>query len=117
MEEVKSMGSTLTLLFVEDHEFFVLNVGDSRTYWFDKNRKFVTTDHTLVELELRAGHLTKEQARKDPRRHILLQCVGVTKDVRVDCYKGRLHPVGFTIPIVPRFPFGMISFPTHASAT
>ena len=69
MEEVKSMGSTLTLLFVEDHEFFVLN-----------------------ELELRAGHLTKEQARKDPRRHILLQCVGVTKDVRVDCYKGRLHP-------------------------
>ena len=92
MEEVKSMGSTLTLLFVEDHEFFVLNVGDSRTYWFDRNRKFVTTDHTLVELELRAGHLTKEQARKDPRRHILLQCVGVTKDVRVDCYKGRLHP-------------------------
>lgn len=52
----------------------------------------MTTDHTLVELELRAGHLTKEQARKDPRRHILLQCVGVTKDVRVDCYKGRLHP-------------------------
>ena len=46
MEEVKSMGSTLTLLFVEDHEFFVLNVGDSRTYWFDRDRKFVTTDHT-----------------------------------------------------------------------
>ena len=92
MEEVKSMGSTLTLLFVEDHEFFVLNVGDSRTYWFDRDRKFVTTDHTLVELELRAGHLTKEQARKDPRRHILVQCVGVTKDIRVDCYKGRLHP-------------------------
>ena len=86
------MGSTLTLLFVEDYEFFVLNVGDSRTYWFDRDRKFVTTDHTLVELELRAGHLTKEQARKDPRRHILVQCVGVTKDIRVDCYKGRLHP-------------------------
>ena len=58
------MGSTLTLLFVEEHEFFVLNVGDSRTYWFDRDRKFVTTDHTLAELELRAGHLTKEQAKK-----------------------------------------------------
>ena len=66
MEETKSMGSTLTLLFVEEHEFFVLNVGDSRTYWFDRDRKFVTTDHTLAELELRAGHLTKEQAKKDP---------------------------------------------------
>ena len=65
MEETKSMGSTLTLLFVEEHEFFVLNVGDSRTYWFDRDRKFVTTDHTLAELELRAGHLTKEQAKKD----------------------------------------------------
>jgi protein phosphatase len=74
MEETKSMGSTLTLLFVEEHEFFVLNVGDSRTYWFDRDRKFVTTDHTLAELELRAGHLTKEQAKKDPRRHILIQC-------------------------------------------
>ena len=46
--------------------FFVLNVGDSRTYWFDRDRKFVTTDHTLAELELRAGHLTKEQAKKRP---------------------------------------------------
>ena len=55
MEETKSMGSTLTLLFVEEHEFFVLNVGD-------------------------------------PRRHILIQCVGVTKDIRIDCYKGRLNP-------------------------
>ena len=77
-------------MFVEEHEFFVLNVGDSRTYWFDRDRKFVTTDHTLAELELRAGHLTKEQAKKDPRRHILIQCVGVTKDIRIDCYKGRL---------------------------
>ena len=49
MEETKSMGSTLTLLFVEEHEFFVLNVGDSRTYWFDRDRKFVTTDHTLAD--------------------------------------------------------------------
>ena len=73
MEETKSMGSTLTLLF-------------------DRDRKFVTTDHTLAELELRAGHLTKEQAKKDPRRHILIQCVGVTKDIRIDCYKGRLNP-------------------------
>lgn len=87
-----AMGSTLTLLFVMDHQFFVLNVGDSRTYWFDHRRKYVTTDHTLVQLEVKAGHLSKEQARKDPRRHILIQCVGVTKDIRVDCYNGRLRP-------------------------
>lgn len=88
----ESMGSTLTLLFVAGEKFFVLNVGDSRTYWFDRQRKFVTTDHTLVQLEVKAGHLTKQQARTDPRRHILIQCVGVTKDICVDCYQGRLKP-------------------------
>ena len=87
----QAMGSTLTLLFVMDKKFFVLNIGDSRAYWFDRKRKYVTTDQTLVQLEVKAGHMTKEQARTDPRRHILVQCVGVTKDVKVDCYRGRLE--------------------------
>lgn len=87
-----AMGSTLTLLFVMENQFFVLNVGDSRTYWFDRKKKYVTTDHTLVQLEVKAGHISKEQARKDPRRHILVQCVGVTKDIKVDCYRGKIHP-------------------------
>lgn len=88
----KIHGKHINLIVCWRTWIFVLNVGDSRTYWFDRDRKFVTTDHTLAELELRAGHLTKEQAKKDPRRHILIQCVGVTKDIRIDCYKGRLNP-------------------------
>lgn len=74
MEETKSMGSTLTLLFVEEHEFFVLNVGDSRTYWFDRDRKFVTTDHTLAELELRAGHLTKNRQKRSEKTYFDSVC-------------------------------------------
>lgn len=88
----ETMGSTLTLLFVLGEQFFVLNVGDSRAYWFEHGRKYVTTDHTLAQLEVKAGHMTREQARKDPRRHILIQCVGVTKDIKIDCYRGSLEP-------------------------
>ncbi len=88
----ETMGSTLTLLFVLGEQFFVLNVGDSRAYWFEKGRKYVTTDHTLAQLEVKAGHMTREQAKKDPRRHILIQCVGVTKDIKIDCYRGRIEP-------------------------
>lgn len=69
MEETKSMGSTLTLLFVEEHEFFVLNVGDSRTYWFDRDRKFVTTDHTLAELELRADISQKNRQKRSEKTY------------------------------------------------
>lgn len=93
MEEVKSMGSTLTLLFVEDHEFFVLNVGDSRTYWFDRNRKFVTTDHTLVELELRAGHFDERTGKKRSETtysSAVCRC-DEGRQSRIG-YKGRLHP-------------------------
>ena len=88
----ETMGSTLTLLFVLGEQFFVLNVGDSRAYWFEQGRKYVTTDHTLAQLEVKAGHMTREQARRDPRRHILIQCVGVTKDIKIDCYRGRIEP-------------------------
>ena len=56
------------------------------------NQNLLLMSRRMEELELRAGHLTKEQAKKDPRRHILIQCVGVTKDIRIDCYKGRLNP-------------------------
>ena len=34
----------------------MLNVGDSRAYWFEQGRKYVTTDHTLAQLEVKAGH-------------------------------------------------------------
>lgn len=88
----ETMGSTLTLLFAFKKRFFVLNVGDSRAYWFDQGKKYVTTDHTLAQLEVKAGHMTKEQAKKDPRRHILIQCVGVTKDIKIDSYCGTLEP-------------------------
>ena len=46
----------------------------------------------LAYISQSIGAGKKEQAKKDPRRHILIQCVGVTKDIRIDCYKGRLNP-------------------------
>lgn len=36
----------------------------------------ITSDQTLVAEEVKKGLLTEEQASKDPRRSILLQCVG-----------------------------------------
>ncbi|MGI6499423.1 MAG: PP2C family protein-serine/threonine phosphatase [Anaerostipes sp.] len=85
-----SMGTTLTLLFGMGHDFFVLNIGDTRAYWFENQRMFVTKDHTLVEEEVRLGHLTRQEARMDRRRHILVQCLGVTKEIQIDCYQGKL---------------------------
>ena len=51
-----------------------------------------TIEYVGILAKLELNEEEKEQAKKDPRRHILIQCVGVTKDIRIDCYKGRLNP-------------------------
>lgn len=44
----------------------------------------MTEDQTVVAREVRRGILTKEAALKDPRRNILLQCIGASKILAPD---------------------------------
>ena len=48
----------------------------------------ITEDQTLVESEFRRGLITREQADIDPRRSVLLQCVGANKNVIPQMYYG-----------------------------
>lgn len=77
-----AMGTTLTVaLFVED-KLFVMHVGDTRLYEItDSNLAILTEDQTLVAHEVRRGIITPEQAEVDPRRNILLQCIGASRVV------------------------------------
>lgn len=72
-----ALGTTLTaFLLVESKAFIIGHIGDSRVYRIKRGVSILTEDHTLVEWEVRSGRMTREQARKDPRRNILLQCLG-----------------------------------------
>lgn len=76
------LGTTLTaLLLVENGELLIAHVGDSRVYEIKDEIKILTTDQTLVAREVRRGLLTEAQAKVDPRRNVLLQCVGECKSV------------------------------------
>lgn len=85
------MGSTLTVfLFVKDH-YFVAHVGDSRGYVIgDQNSLQITRDHSLIADEVRRGILTEEEAKKDKRKNVLLECVGITKTINIDFYQGSI---------------------------
>ena len=72
------MGTTATALLVFGGEYFVCHVGDSRVYRIDEDVELITTDHTLVEQEVAFGRMTRKEAMEDPRRNILLQCVGAS---------------------------------------
>jgi serine/threonine protein phosphatase PrpC len=87
------MGTTLTVLLLEDETAHFGHVGDSRLYLFRNDRiKRLTRDHTVVQQEIDAGRLTPELARIVPHKNILTQSVG---------YHGPVEPDTSTRPVMP----------------
>ena len=76
------LGTTVVVFLITQIRYFALNVGDSRLYELtDTALRQLTTDHTFVGREVAMGRMTPEDARKDRRRNVLLQCVGASEAV------------------------------------
>lgn len=74
------LGTTWTaLLLIDTREMMIGHVGDSRVYRIDESIAVLTEDQTVVAREVKRGMLTPEQARRDPRRNVLLQCIGASR--------------------------------------
>jgi len=71
------MGTTLTLVFSVSTELFIVHAGDSRAYLFREGQlDQLTKDHTLVQVLVEAGALSRAAARHDRRRHIVTNALG-----------------------------------------
>lgn len=84
------MGTTLSALLIYKGEYFICHVGDSRIYQINQSVNQITQDHTLVAKEIEMGVLTEAEALVDPRRSILLQCVGASGVVEPQYEKGTI---------------------------
>ena len=79
---LRGMGTTLTLLVIDDQAAYVTHIGDSRIYQFHKGRKkFRTFDHSQVFEQVAKGKMTEEEARVHPRSNILSKAIGILPDV------------------------------------
>ncbi len=81
------MGTTLVLA-IHTNDFLLFgNIGDSSGYVI-KNKKIhkITTDHTLVNLLVKSGELTLEEAKDHPRKNVLMKALGATSDVDMDVF-------------------------------
>ncbi|MBQ9013926.1 MAG: Stp1/IreP family PP2C-type Ser/Thr phosphatase [Bacilli bacterium] len=86
-EESKGMGTTLVLSIVTDDYILFGNVGDSSGFVFKKGKLYkVTKDHTLVNLLVETGELTKEEAENHPRKNVLMRALGANNPVDVDIF-------------------------------
>ena len=80
------MGTTLVAALVEDGEYTVANVGDSRGYLLkDGSIKQLTEDHSFVAEAVKRGQ-TLEEAMATPWRDALTRSIGTEENVDIDVF-------------------------------
>lgn len=86
--ELKGMGTTLVAAIFTENTTYILNVGDSRCYYFSKNDNLVqvSEDHSLVNDLIRIEGMEQEKAEA-VGRHIITRAVGIWPVVEGDIYE------------------------------
>jgi PPM family protein phosphatase len=83
--EHAGMGTTITAVYLGEHEVSVAHVGDSRAYCLrDGDLLRLTDDHSLVDELIRQGKLTPEEAEEHPQRSVITRALGPEATVEVD---------------------------------
>ncbi len=73
----RSMSSTLTAMHIDQGTMTIAQVGDSRAYLFSNGTLTqLTEDQTIVQMMLKKGMLTDEEAQNHPDQHVILQALG-----------------------------------------
>ncbi len=82
------MGTTCVAAFIDENSICVVNVGDSRAYYYAKDTlKQITTDHTVVNMLLEHGRIKPSEIASHPQRHMLTRAVGAERTVRPDFFR------------------------------
>ena len=90
-EEFDGMGTTLVAVLIQGKNATVVNVGDSRAYALDCDGiRQVTCDHSLVQMMVRHGELTPEQARTYPGKNLITRAIGTEASVECDVFHLRV---------------------------
>lgn len=83
--QLKGMGSTCTVLLINDECATVAHVGDSRVYQLrGKTKVFRTFDHSMVFDLVRQKVITEEQARLSAQSNVITRALGIKPDIEVD---------------------------------
>jgi protein phosphatase len=80
------MATTIVALHIKDGVATIGHVGDSRLYCLMPSGQFLreTEDHSVVEEEVRAGRMTREQAAHHPSKNVISRALGAEESVEVD---------------------------------
>ena len=81
----QGMGTTLSIAIIRKKKLFTAQVGDSRIYSFKNNvLTQLSEDQTYVGYLYRTGQITKEEMATHPKRHMLMNALGVYPTLNID---------------------------------
>lgn len=90
---LQGMGTTLVAVAIQDHSALIGNVGDSRCYLFRGGELTQrTNDHSLVDEQVRLGHMTREEAARSPLKNVITRAIGTQSEVAPDITDLPLEP-------------------------
>ena len=85
--ESVGMGTTLVIAIMTKDFLLFGNIGDSSGYVYkDKRIHKITSDHTLVNLLVKSGELSEEEAKDHPRKNVLMKALGASPVAEIDIF-------------------------------
>ncbi|MFZ2323247.1 MAG: protein phosphatase 2C domain-containing protein [Ignavibacteriaceae bacterium] len=91
-EVLKSMATTIEMIFIKDNIAFWGHIGDSRIYHIRSGKiKQLTKDHSLVQKLLDEGFITHQQAANHPNKNVIMKALGDNPFVDPDISKIKLN--------------------------
>lgn len=87
------MGTTLVVALFYDNKMMVAHIGDSRMYRM-RGEEFgqVTKDHSLLQEQIDAGMLTKEQAKQSSNKNLVTRALGIDPAVETEIHEYDTQP-------------------------
>lgn len=81
------MGTTLVAALIQKDKAYVVNIGDSRAYHLTPEEiRMITEDHSVVEMMVKRGEITREQAKNHPVKNLITRAVGTDETVEADTF-------------------------------
>jgi protein phosphatase len=87
------MGTTLVVALFYDNKVAVAHIGDSRLYRM-RGDEFtqVSKDHSLLQEQIDAGMLTKEQAKHSSNKNLVTRALGIDPAVEAEIHEYDTQP-------------------------
>ncbi len=86
-------GSGRASIEMPPSRIWIGHVGDSRCYLLrDGDLHLLTADHSLVEEQVQAGQISREQAAHSPMRHVITRAIGSRDEVEAEIQAMEVYP-------------------------